>query len=210
MHPIWVFLGFAFPTVHMVEPVKPQISTSFLVLQSAAESGSAATVESLLGSMNGDMINSRNDNGMTALHSAVFYGHLSVTRVLMDSPRFTQTGARDNYGQTELHIAAYIGSAELVAYILEHPRFPTESVNARDEDNDTALSQAIIRSRNEVARIILDHPRFQDFRAVNGNGEDVFGVAARVNNAEIIKIMKSHRRYNQAIDDWYPASDIGS
>ena len=115
----------------------------------------ASTAQLLL--ERGEEVNSRDKNGWTSLHWAVFKGRTEVAQVLLAHIADARLETKD--GETALHLVSRVkydteehgvGMARL---LLEHG----VDVNARRTDSWTSVHWAAYKGRVEVVQVLLDH-----------------------------------------------------
>ena len=69
--------------------------------------------------MNKKIINSKDQNGFTALHKACGQGDLDMVKYLLENDAEMNT-TDENFGQTPLHMAAVQKHSEVVSYLMNH------------------------------------------------------------------------------------------
>ena len=69
--------------------------------------------------MNKKIINSKDQNGFTALHKACGQGDLDMVKYLLENDAEMNT-TDENFGQTPLHMAAVQKHSEVVSYLMDH------------------------------------------------------------------------------------------
>ena len=92
-------------------------------------------------------IETKNNDGLTALMSASRYGNLEIVKLLVESGADINN-AKDNIGNTALTYASYFGRLEVVIYLVENGA----DVNAKDEYGETALDKASTKEVKELLR----------------------------------------------------------
>lgn len=97
---------------HRLAPVTEQVIT----LHEAARQGDDITVKALLQTPGVD-VESRDGEGFTPLHIAVYIGHVATVQLLLD--RNADVDARFDSGWTLLHLAARYGHRPTVQLLLD-------------------------------------------------------------------------------------------
>lgn len=97
-----------------------------------------------------DLINARDESGITELYKAARAGHLMVARFLLDSNADVNAGAGSNPG-TPLHAAAEAGNKAMVELLLIH----AANVNAGDGNGESPLHKAAAKGYQAVAQVLL-------------------------------------------------------
>ena len=69
--------------------------------------------------MNKKIINSKDQNGFTALHKACGQGDLEMVKYLLENDAEMNT-TDENFGQTPLHMAAVQKHSDVVSYLMNH------------------------------------------------------------------------------------------
>ena len=69
--------------------------------------------------MNKKIINSKDQNGFSALHKACGQGDLEVVKYLLENDAELNT-TDENFGQTPLHMAAVQKHSDVVSYLMNH------------------------------------------------------------------------------------------
>lgn len=69
--------------------------------------------------MNKKIINSKDQNGFSALHKACGQGDLEMVKYLLENDAEMNT-TDENFGQTPLHMAAVQKHSEVVSYLMNH------------------------------------------------------------------------------------------
>lgn len=119
-------------------------------------------------------LNTRNQNGETALSIAAFSGKLPYVKLLVEA------GAEVNfYGWAPLAYAAFNGHSEVVGYLLKHGA----EVDAKTENGTTALFFAARFGHEAVVDILLENNA--DPSIANERDETAVDWAANSKNASI-------------------------
>lgn len=149
----------------------------------AALRGDIAAMEQLLAQ--GADINTRNDQGETALRIAAVNNDVPVARFLLD--KGADPNMADIYGRSPLSRAAGEGYNALLKMLLAAPDI---QVDAQKKDGDTALRLAVIHNQLESARLLLAAGANPDIQ--NGEGNTPLIRAAADGNTEMVKLLLAH------------------
>ena len=100
-------------------------------------------------------LNTRDDKGRTALHSAYDNGRTEIIQFLITASKdFTiNLNARDGLGCTILHLACRDGKTETAQLIIQNSKIFDIDLNAKDDEGDTALHWACICQGAILSRI---------------------------------------------------------
>ncbi|KAJ5882525.1 ankyrin [Penicillium soppii] len=125
----------------------------------AAKGGYLQAVEKIFRSRS-DLLNSKDDDGQTALIKASEDGHVDVaTYLLKEGADIT---LKSNNGRTALHMACEDGSVEICKLLLgsysRHGSLDAEKsfITARDDWDDTALIDGSVNGRLSVVLLLLE------------------------------------------------------
>lgn len=121
-------------------------------LHVAASAGQAQIVKVLCGVSDPSQrfVNIEDEEGWTALHSAVSSGHVSITQILLEAGAFVS--AVNHGGRTALHYAASKGWTKLAEILIEHGA----NVNQKDKFGCTPLHRAASAGHPEVCELLLE------------------------------------------------------
>ena len=117
-------------------------------LMEAARLGDTDTARLLIDA--GADVNARDNNGWTALMSAVWEGHTDTARLLIRADADVNA-SRDN-GWTALIHAAYKGHTDIARLLID----AGTNVNARNRFRWTALMIAVDKGHTDIARLLID------------------------------------------------------
>nr|CAB3483703.1 unnamed protein product [Digitaria exilis] len=157
-------------------------------LHLAARSGSVAHAQRILAELDralvAEMAAKQNQDGETALYVAAEKGHAEVVREILKVSDVQTAGIKASNSFDAFHIAAKQGHLEVVNEMLQ--AFPalamtTNSVNA------TALDTAAVKGH--IVQTLLSVEGI-DVNAVNRSGETAFAIAEKMNNEELVNILK--------------------
>ena len=126
-----------------------QSSAADLPLITAAKKGDIAKVEQLLS--HGTKLNSKDEDGYTALNWAAENGHLAVVTILIEHGAPVDSSTKQHF--TPLMNAAAFGHLDVVSYLIAHGA----KVNALDTYAHTTLMWAANSGYTDVVTYILDH-----------------------------------------------------
>ncbi|CAI5776283.1 2-5A-dependent ribonuclease [Podarcis lilfordi] len=161
-----------------------------LQLNDAVRRGSIETVRQLI--EEGNDINSKVNDGWTALHSAVQVNEEAIARLLLD--RGADPLARKDNGATPFILAGITGNVELLKLFLQKG----SAINECDLNGFTAFIEAAGYGREEALRFLyecgadVNLPRNvadEDKRALNKGGETALMDAARYGHCSVVKVL---------------------
>lgn len=144
----------------------------------AAEAGNEREVTRLLNA--GADVNAQNDEGDSALHTAVWEGHVSIVQLLLKQGALIN--AQNENGETPLHWAAEKGLFDIVSLLLEQ----RASVNAKDKDGQTPLHYAAEKGRTRVAALLLK--KGADARQTDSDGKTPRALAAAADFPAVVRV----------------------
>ena len=110
-----------------------------------------------------ELLRSKDNNQMTALHLAVLEGHLEIVKVLVD--RMTQEAlmAQDCFQMTALHFTADKGHLEIVQVLVD--RMSLEALMATDVFHRTSLHCAVDIGHLGIVQALADRMLQKDMVA---------------------------------------------
>ena len=149
-------------------------------IDDAARSGDLVKVRALL-KENPNSVFSRNTNGATPLHVAVFHGYNEVVELLLANK--ADVNATNNYGDTPLHVAAGNGHRDLAELLLANKA----GVNTRDINGLTALHMAAVNGYKDVAGLLLASGA--DINAKDTNGVTALVFAAGAGKTDTVEFL---------------------
>lgn len=112
-----------------------------------AEDGDAKTLQQLLRE-DPKLLNTQNEQGMTALHTATLHGRTNIVKLLLESG--AKSDVKDRFGGHPLRLAVLNGRMLELNLLLA----AGADVNARDNDGRTPLTEAY---NSEIANILRKH-----------------------------------------------------
>lgn len=128
------------------------ISTSFLTaneMHDAVQEGNLARIDSIL-TLNPDLLESKNDAGLTPLNLAAYIGQMEIITFLLDKGADIFTG--DNEGSMPIHNAAANGQKEVVEFLVNEKGI---DVNVIDDNDVTPLHFAAGSGNIEMVRFLI-------------------------------------------------------
>ncbi len=160
-------------------------------IHDAAAEGDLSTVTRLLDA--GDDVNSRGDNGETALNLAILNGHTALAELLLS--RGARPDSRNVGGFTALHAAAYAGDREIAAMLLARGADIDDQAN---KAGVSALSVASEENRLQVASLLID--RGASIELPEKNGYTPLTRAIWRGHGEMIQLLQSSGAQCQPIE----------
>nr|XP_039270103.1 transient receptor potential cation channel subfamily A member 1-like [Styela clava] len=161
-------------------------------LHFAAMYGRYNTCRKLLNSTQGpNIINDKDQQGMTPLHFASLNGHTKVVELFLNKGAVFH---RTNAGQSVLHAASSNGYTKTMRILITMNR---TLLDQQDEDGDTALHIAARNSHVNAVRLCLDLGS-GIFR--NRIGTTAFVETITTKNREVALAMVEHGRWEEGMD----------
>ncbi|KAI7974824.1 hypothetical protein EIK77_004916 [Talaromyces pinophilus] len=148
------------------------------LLHLAAERGDVRMVEALLSTSD---IETKSNDGQTALHYAAWGGSAAVVEILMRHG--SETIAKDKFGNVALHVAAQMGFGTVAKLLIGNTPIDVEGHN-----NLTPLHYAIIYGHKEVVQYLLDQGAKVDVRD-SKIGWSPLHFAAESGDQEIVRLL---------------------
>ncbi|KAJ0398645.1 hypothetical protein P43SY_009940 [Pythium insidiosum] len=129
-------------------------------------------------------IESRNENGMTALNAAARCGHGDIVGLLIDHGADIE--AKDKNGLTALCVASSGGHIDIVRRLLARGA----DLGSKSNNGDAALHFTASRGWITVASLLLQHGA--DVETRNENGETALHCAASSGQIEVVRLLLEH------------------
>lgn len=157
--------------------VPDMTSISSTLLIDAASHGALYLVNKLLDC--GADVDSKDQDGRTALHRACTMGRLAVVKRLLE--RGIDVNVRTDSGQIALHRAVQTGDEELVKALITH----NSDINVQDDKGSTPLIDAIDLDKTSIALQLLQHGA--DVNVQDDNGMTALHFASARGNLRIVQ-----------------------
>jgi len=129
-------------------------------------------------------INTRDAEGMTALHRASLGGHGGLVRFLVGADHIALS-AQDTSGDTALMGAAYTGHEAIVRLLIERGGMDVDTQNT---SGDTALIQAAWNGHEAIVRLLLERGDV-DANAQNKHGDTALMLAAYAGHGATVRLL---------------------
>ena len=168
------------PIIFMTLLLATGVSGFAAGIHEAAVAGKLDSVMEML-SMDPELLNARDETGMTPLHCAAYNNHLELAAYLI-SKGADVNAAKDNNSRP-LHGAAFYNCPDIVKLLLEHGA----DIEATNSSGYTPLLSAAAAGRIEPARILVDHGA--DIHARTAEGVTPFLLAGWSNNVDLMKYL---------------------
>lgn len=107
-------------------------------------------------------LDTRDDEGESVLHKAIFQGETEVVRELVNLG--VQLNFKGDLGHTPLHVAAIFGHLDVVNILVRGGA----EINATDEGNKTALHRAVLANELDIVKCLVEHGAQIDLRSDSG------------------------------------------
>ncbi|MFZ5979194.1 MAG: ankyrin repeat domain-containing protein, partial [Candidatus Zixiibacteriota bacterium] len=164
-------------------------------IHDAVANGDIDQVKNLLAE-NPELLNLRNDLGLTPFNLAAFNGKLDIMKMLAGMGVDVTIG--DNEHSLPTHNAAVGGHIPVLEYLLEQGA----AIDARDDFEMTPLLFACNYRQLETVRFLLDHGA--DIKAVNINGLSALLYAVVGGNTDLVRLLiERGADLNQKTNDGY-------
>jgi serine/threonine-protein phosphatase 6 regulatory ankyrin repeat subunit B len=141
----------------------------------------------------GESLESRDEDGSTALNNAVTYGHYKSAKLLLEHGAKIDT--RDNEGDTPLHNLAVFRNRQdpqIGALLLSK----NADLNARDNDGYTPFQLAVTLGRTSLVKLYLEHSvgrqAMSPLQLKDADGSTVLGEAVSLGRLEMVKLLLTH------------------
>ncbi|EAY21474.1 ankyrin repeat protein, putative [Trichomonas vaginalis G3] len=134
--------------------------------------------------LHGANINGKDEDGETALHSAVFKGSIETIEFLLS--RGANINEKDEVGLTALHVAIFKREKDSAELLISHGA----NIDEKDENGRTSLHIASLINDKETAELLISHGAYINEK--DKKGKTALHYAAEKNNKEIAELLISH------------------
>jgi ankyrin repeat protein len=132
-----------------------------------------------------DLVNAKDENGVTRLHTAATLGHLTVARFLLDSG--ADPNVANKWGQTPLYLAVQNGHKSLVELLLTHGA----KVQIAEGSGYTPLHIAAQKGFRSIIDVLLVHGA--DVNSTNWHGSTPLHLAVAHGFKSIADLLLDHQ-----------------
>lgn len=146
----------------------------------AVRDGNTQLVEKFL-DKNPELLNAKNEDGLTPLNLAAEKGQLEVTKLLLKKGADPLIG--DNENSVPIHLAAISGSIPIADLLLNNG----VDIDTKDDNGLTALHFALSRRQAEMAKHLIGVGA--DVKIITGNGFSSLQFAAICGDLDIVKLL---------------------
>lgn len=116
----------------------------------ASKQGDLATVQSLLAE-DSTIVNTRDADGSTPLHYAVWKGHGELVALLLaNGADVNAHNTNDHWGTTPLHAAAHSNRGPIIRLLVEHGA----EISATDGNGKTPLDHTTYHNATAAAKVL--------------------------------------------------------
>jgi hypothetical protein len=178
---LFLFIAVASITCKHKEGSKSQKSGSSAIHKVVTDGRRTADVERLL--ENGADVDSRDEAGMTPLHSVAFLGHIKTARLLIKYG--ADVNAINDKGETPLHLAADGGQLEIVKLLLDSGA----EINIETKEGKTPLDY--------VNKNISYWEQMLHARPVEGSGEKIASYALK----QVPTVVESYKACAEVLEN---------
>jgi len=175
----WVCTEETLPLIHILSTIpsldfntKGKHGTAFM---NACAEGKIRAVNELLGYQHRFDINSRNEQGETALYLACDKIRLDVVKRLCQEPK-VDMNIKNAYGHTALMVSCEKGNLPIIETLLQYP--DRYDINSQNVAGMTALVLACIYNKVNIVKRLCQEPK------VDMNIEDLYGRTALMLSCE--------------------------
>ena len=137
-------------------------------IHDAANSGDLEKLTALLND-NPDLVFSKDNNGQTPLHWAVYRGHKNVVELLL--ARKAEVNAKNNNGQTPLWVAAHEGYKDVAELLRQHGGQDAATTNTHTQADASAYTIVAKGKGVEVTRAQLEEQVMRLKVGASGRGQ---------------------------------------
>jgi len=130
------------------------------------------------------LVNAKDSNGITPLHTAAFWGHIEIAKYLIRKDG--DVNAKDNDGETPLYIAALIGRKEMAEMFIDSGA----DINVRTNTDTTPLHIAAAGGKKEVVKLLID--KGADVNAKDNEGKTPLAVAIEKGYEDMAELFRKH------------------
>ncbi|MCO5575128.1 hypothetical protein L7F22_028925 [Adiantum nelumboides] len=130
------------------------------------------------------IVNVGDEEGWTALHSAVSSGHLSIVEILLQAG--ADVSSVTNGGRTALHYAASKGRLKLAEVLIAHE----SNVNEKDQFGCTPLHRAASAGHSNVCELLIEEGAKVD--ATDKTGQTPLMYATICNDKQVALLLIRH------------------
>ncbi|XP_062595086.1 putative ankyrin repeat protein RF_0381 [Saccostrea cucullata] len=132
-----------------------------------------------------DLLEKRDNNGWTALHSACWGGSVEIVSFLIE--KGMDFNALSNDGKTILHRACLNGKFEICAYLVEN--YP-HLLDVKDKSSNTVLHDAAWGGNIQIVKLLIE--KKIDINAQQRDGETILHQCCRSGKMEICEYLVNH------------------
>ncbi|XP_020893003.1 ankyrin repeat and SAM domain-containing protein 6 isoform X2 [Exaiptasia diaphana] len=165
----------------------------------AAEQGNVCMASELLDG--GVHVDSTDDEGVSALHTAAANGHDNMVRLLLS--RGASFDARNSYGWTPLMTAACYGHVKIVVILIQYKA----DIFAQNDLGATALDSAARSGHLQVVGLLIDASSDCQWQCLSDNCLTALLNACHHGHEHVVKLLLDKRtdvNYKDSITGWTP------
>ena len=133
-------------------------------------------------------VNSKDEDGRTALHWAMHFNSASVVRLLLARPETTMENT-DHYGDSALHFACWCNSDEVIRLHCQVAQCTPDLLNKKNDGGRTPLMEAVywgsLASVQELARV-----EGVDWETRDRSGKSLLQVARKRKKQHIVTFLE--------------------
>lgn len=165
----------------------------------AAEQGNVCMASELLD--DGVHVDSTDEEGVSALHTAAANGHDNMVRLLLS--RGASFDAKNCYGWTPLMTAACYGHVKIVVILIQYKA----DIFARNDLGATALDSAARSGHIQVVGLLIDASSDCQWQCLSDNCLTALLNACHHGHEHVVKLLLDKRtdvNYKDSITGWTP------
>jgi ankyrin repeat protein len=139
----------------------------------------------------------------TLLSLASFNENLKMVKFIIS--KYKETGIEFNFPEMALLYSIKSNNCEITKLLIRN----SIGLNARDENGNTPLIISVKKGNMEIFKLLLKKSKNIDLNAKNRYEESALGLAARINNAEMVQSLLKKRKIEINTFDIYNCSPLG-
>ena len=138
-----------------------------------------------------NLINQRDQNGLTLLDFVILRNEVEILRKLLDHDKGKKAlNQKNQYDNTPLHLAALTGNTEVVESLLKHDE---KALNQKNQYGNTPLHLAALTGNIKVVKLLLKYDKEKKIlKQKNNTGNTPLHLAALTGNIKVVELLLEH------------------